>query len=318
MEYEIYNVGGELYHHGTKGMRWGIRRYQNKDGSLTPAGKRRLKKESDAIKKEEAVLKNQKATKAKFDRLSAKRKSLEEQKKALDDDNDKNKKNDPDNKEPAKKSMKDMSDDELMTAIRRAQMEKQYEALTAQPETINGGKAFVKDFMVKSAVPALQEAGRTLMKDALLKAGKKYLGLETENADDYVEKLGKEVKKMNLEKQFKKLKEEDAAEKEAQKKDNSKTDDGNPKDNKPKDDTSKDNNSKSESQSDKVYEGTVEGFGTNSKTTNQGRKWTSDSKVFDADWYEVVNNDHTSSGRSYVSDYLALPAPGLPAPRDDD
>lgn len=31
----------ELYHHGVKGQRWGIRRYQNKDGSLTPAGKKR-------------------------------------------------------------------------------------------------------------------------------------------------------------------------------------------------------------------------------------------------------------------------------------
>lgn len=31
----------ELYHHGIKGQRWGIRRYQNPDGSLTPAGVRR-------------------------------------------------------------------------------------------------------------------------------------------------------------------------------------------------------------------------------------------------------------------------------------
>ena len=30
-----------LQHHGIKGMRWGVRRYQNKDGSLTPAGKKR-------------------------------------------------------------------------------------------------------------------------------------------------------------------------------------------------------------------------------------------------------------------------------------
>ena len=32
----------ELYHHGIFGMRWGVRRYQNKDGSLTPEGRKRL------------------------------------------------------------------------------------------------------------------------------------------------------------------------------------------------------------------------------------------------------------------------------------
>ena len=31
-----------IYHHGIKGMRWGVRRFQRKDGRLTPAGKKRV------------------------------------------------------------------------------------------------------------------------------------------------------------------------------------------------------------------------------------------------------------------------------------
>lgn len=34
----------ELYHYGIKGMRWGVRRYENEDGTLTEAGKKRYEK----------------------------------------------------------------------------------------------------------------------------------------------------------------------------------------------------------------------------------------------------------------------------------
>ena len=37
-------MSNELHHWGIKGMKWGVRRYQNSDGRLTPAGIRRYRK----------------------------------------------------------------------------------------------------------------------------------------------------------------------------------------------------------------------------------------------------------------------------------
>lgn len=39
--YEVPSYDDELYHHGVKGMRWGVRKYQNADGTLTAEGRRR-------------------------------------------------------------------------------------------------------------------------------------------------------------------------------------------------------------------------------------------------------------------------------------
>ena len=44
----------ELYHHGILGQKWGVRRYQNSDGTLTAVGKRRLK----AFREASSVAKN--------------------------------------------------------------------------------------------------------------------------------------------------------------------------------------------------------------------------------------------------------------------
>lgn len=47
---------GELSHHGIKGQRWGVRRYQNPDGSLTPEGKIRTTARNRIIRAEKTRL----------------------------------------------------------------------------------------------------------------------------------------------------------------------------------------------------------------------------------------------------------------------
>lgn len=52
---------GELYHHGIKGQKWGVRRFQNKDGSVTPAGARRYYDGDENRKKNEVETTNKKS-----------------------------------------------------------------------------------------------------------------------------------------------------------------------------------------------------------------------------------------------------------------
>lgn len=52
-----YESSNELYHHGIKGMKWGRRRFQNSDGSLTAAGRKRY---TDDVSEKKAAYKQAK------------------------------------------------------------------------------------------------------------------------------------------------------------------------------------------------------------------------------------------------------------------
>lgn len=159
-----------LSHYGIRGMKWGIRRYQNKDGSLTPAGKKRY--DNDPDNDQDPIPEKSSGSSRASSSSSA----------------------------SAKKSVKDMTDEELRAAVARLELEKRYRDLN--PQKVSAGRQFLD----KAIMPAATEAGKQLARDYITKVGKKALGLEDKkDADSYVTQLRKDVEKLDLEKRYRDL-----------------------------------------------------------------------------------------------------------------
>ena len=66
MYFVIVQTDSDLTHHGIKGQKWGVRRYQNSDGSLTQAGKKKYRSQLAAKDAEISRINRQKASQEKY------------------------------------------------------------------------------------------------------------------------------------------------------------------------------------------------------------------------------------------------------------
>ena len=133
-------MDNELYHHGVKGMKWGVRKTP-----VRSSGGTTRKRKSNTI----SLFKKKKTTR----NVSSV------------------------NSSPSQtKSIKDMSDDELERKIERAKLEQKY--LELNPETVSRGRRIAKSVKDDMIVPAAVDIGKQVAKSIMANVVNKVLSLE--------------------------------------------------------------------------------------------------------------------------------------------
>ena len=140
MEY-YYLHSSELYHHGILGMKWGVRRYQNKDGSYTAEGKLRRAKNSN----EDWYAPSSKAKTKKpstTEKIKVAQSIVDTGRKGVASiESSRQKRNNP-----PRMNLSNMTDQELIKAINRENLELNYNRLFNKP-TISKGEQYVTDIL---------------------------------------------------------------------------------------------------------------------------------------------------------------------------
>ena len=126
----------ELVHYGVKGMKWGILRYQNPDGTLTAAGKVR-------------------------DRMTRKR-NLKKAEKILKGSN-----------KTVKRRLSQITDEELQKAVNRLQLERTYKNLTTPPDKHKKAKEIATKWLETAGTKVIESAATNLGKKIFSEADSK-------------------------------------------------------------------------------------------------------------------------------------------------
>lgn len=191
----------ELYHWGIKGQRWGVRRFQNSDGSLTAEGRKRYdadNPEKKSIRERIAARRAEKKAEAvKKKRVEAMKRGREEKKKKEEEARKQEEANRKAAEQRAqdikdgKVSFKDMTDEELSAHTARLRAEKQYKDAM---KDVDPARRIASKMANEMIVPGVVEGGKFLTSALIKHYGSEWLGLNEKDAHTLLRERNEESK----------------------------------------------------------------------------------------------------------------------------